>query len=365
MLRLEVFTDVPVVPVTAVHQHVALGGPLWPEFAAQTWVRHCRGGVPQDQVPVWPGAGERLVGAAVWGGFLDSHFGHFVADHLPRLPAVLRERPGDTYLFTVDPGMTRESLPGWVAPVLGWIGLPMAQVRLVTAPLTVDHLWVGSQAESLPQVGPVPGYLEILAGLARGLEPGVAPLLYVGRAGMAAQGAGVHAGESYVIGLLGARGVALLDPARAPLCDQLAAYAGAGRIVFAEGSALHGRQVLGHVAQEIAVLRRRPGKRMAEAQLVPRCHGVTYHDVGDQVLMAYWKSGAKRPNPALSLYDVRRLHRVFAGFGVDLATGWDGAAYRAAAMADVEGWLAWHKPKDKHLPGYAAALTRAGLMTLG
>ena len=62
---------------------------------------------------------------------------------------------------------------------------------------------------------------------------------------------------------------------------------------------------------------------------------------------------------------MRRLQRVFAGFGVDLGAGWDEAAYRTAAMADVEGWLAWHKPKDKHLPEYAAALTRAGLMTLG
>lgn len=365
MLRLEVFSEVPVVPVTAVHQHVAHGGPIWPGFAAQTWVRHCRGGVPQDQAPVWPGGAERLAGDAVWGGFLDSHFGHFVADHLPRLPAVLRERPGDVYLFTVDPGVTRETLPAWVAPVFQWIGLPMAQVRLVTAPVTVQHLWVGSQAESLPQVGPVPGYLEIIGGFARGLEPVVAPLLYVGRVGMAAQGAGVHAGESHVMGRLAALGVACLDPGRAPLWDQLAAYAGAGRIVFAEGSALHGRQLLGHLPQEIAVLRRRPGKRMAEAQLLPRCAGLTYHDVGDGILMAFWKSGAKRPNPAMSLYDVRRLHRVFAGFGVDLAVGWDDAAYRTAAMADVEGWLAWHKPKDKHLPDYAAALTRAGLMSLG
>jgi len=365
MLKLEVFSEVPVVPVTTVHQHVAQGGPIWPDFAAQTWVRHCRGGVPQDQAPVWTGGVDRLEGDAVWGGFLDSHFGHFVADHLPRLPAVLRERPRDVCLFTVDPGLTRETLPDWVAAVFDWIGLPMAQVRLVTAPLTVQRLWVGSQAEMLPQGGPVPGYLAIVAGFARGLVPQVAPLLYVGRAGMAGQGAGVHAGESYVMGRLVALGVACLDPTNAPLREQLAAYAGAGRIVFAEGSALHGRQLLGHLPQEIAVLRRRPGKCMAEAQMLPRCHALSYHDVGDGILMPYWKSGAKRPNPAMSLYDVRRLHRVFAGFGVDLAAGWDDGAYRAAAMADVAGWLAWHKPRDKHLPDYAAALTKAGLMSLG
>ena len=132
--------------------------------------------------------------------------------------------------------------------------------------------------------------------------------------------------------------------------------------MFAEGSALHGRQLLGRLEQDIAVLRRRPGKRMAEASLRPRCRSLRYHDVGDQVLMAYWKSGAKRPNPAMSLYDVGLLLRSLDSLGIDLRTDWDDAAYARAALADVEAWVAWHQPKDKHLAGYAATLASLGLM---
>jgi hypothetical protein len=361
MAQMQVFSDVPVVPVTLVHQHVALGGPIWPDFASQTWVRHCRANQPLDQMAVPPVGAQRLEGDAVWGGFLDAHFGHFVADHLPRLPAVLRERPDDIYLFTVDPGVTRDTLPGWVAPLFQWIGLPMAQVRLVVEPLVVQRLWVGRQGEMLPQVAPLPGYLEMIEPWARGLVPKWSPLLYVSRVGQSAKGGGVHAGEAYVVGLLEKHGVTVLDPATAPLHDQLAAYAGAERIVFAEGSALHGRQLLGRLPQDMGVLRRRPGKRMAEASLLPRCRKVVYHDVGDQILMAYWKSGAKRPNPAMSLYDVGRLLRSLASYGIDLKPDWDITAYTEAVLADVEAWVAWHQPKDKHLAEYAATLTGLGL----
>ena len=75
---LHVFRNVPVVPVTAVHRHVALGGPIWPDFAVQTAVRHWRGGLPVDAEPMaWPATNE-VDQPAVWGGFLDKAFGHLV-----------------------------------------------------------------------------------------------------------------------------------------------------------------------------------------------------------------------------------------------------------------------------------------------
>ena len=64
----------------------------------------------------------------------------------------------------------------------------------------------------------------------------------------------------------------------------------------------------------------------------------------------------------MSLYDVAQMLRVFDSLGIDLRTDWDEAAYARAALADVEAWLAWHQPKDKHLAGYAATLASLGLM---
>jgi hypothetical protein len=359
--RLTLFTHVPVVPVTKVHQHVALGGPIWPGFDMQTWIRHCRERKPSDAKPDMPDRLTPFDQPAVWGGFLDSHFGHFVAEHLPRLAASLRERPGDMYLFTVDPGMTRQALAPWVWQIFDWIGLPAAQVHLVTEALYVAELRVAPQAEMLAQVPPKRGYLDLIAPWAGQVAPVACPLLYVSRQGFAAKGGGAHAGEGYLVGLLHQAGVAVLDPGRTTIAVQMAAYVGARRLVFAEGSALHGRQLLGFLPQEIEVLQRRPGKVMAKAALRPRCNRLTYHDVGAGQLMAYWRNGAPRPDPALCLYDVPRLLQVFQGFGVDLAGLWDADAYLRAVQSDIQGWTAAQSPKPRQLAEHRAVLQGLGL----
>ncbi|KGJ10668.1 hypothetical protein IT40_10535 [Paracoccus versutus] len=71
-------------------------------------------------------------------------------------------------------------------------------------------------------------------------------------------------------------GVAILDPGKETLMRQMALYAGARLLIFAEGSAMHGRQLLGRVDQKILVLRRRPQSRMAWAQLEPKCRKLEY-----------------------------------------------------------------------------------------
>ncbi|MEO8241727.1 MAG: glycosyltransferase 61 family protein [bacterium] len=357
---LALFRQVPVVPVSKVHQHVALGGPIWPGFATRTVVRHCRNNHPWDHEPALPDAMTALDQPAVWGGFLDSHFGHFVADHLPRLPVSLLKRPEDLYLFTVDPGMTRDGLAGWVWQVFDWIGLARDQVRIVTEPLLVAELRVGRQAEMLPQVGPRAGYLDLIDRWFYQLDPVRVPVLYVARAGMAARGGGAHAGEDYLVTLLRRLGVAVLDPAMATVPEQLASYAGARHLIFAEGSALHGRQLIGRVAQDISVIRRRDDTRMAEAMLAPRCRKLSYLDVGSDRLMTYWKTGAKRPDPALCLYDVARLQDAFRGWGLDLAAAWDAAAFRRAEAADVAAWLAFWQPDAARMAEYHSVLARAG-----
>ena len=84
--------------------------------------------------------------------------------------------------------------------------------------------------------------------------------------------------------LLQRLGVVVLDPARAAIGEQMARYAGA--VGLCRGLVPAWGQLLGRVDQAIAVLRRRPGKVMAKAALVPRCLGLTYHDVTAGQLMA-------------------------------------------------------------------------------
>lgn len=359
---MQVLRDVPVMPVSRVHQHIATGGPIWPDFDRQTGLRHCRAGLPVDQAAQLCGSVEDVTDPCVWGGFIDLHFGHFMAEHLPRLPFAVREASGGTFLFTVAPDH-RGALPDWVWNALDWVGLPRAQVRIVTAPLRVATLRAGVQAEMLPQVPPDPAYLDLLEArsAAMGLRPQAADLVYVTRAGLPQAGGGGTAGETYLTEVLARLGVPVLDPATASLPAQMAVYAGARHLVFAEGSALHGRQLLGRVAQRITVLRRRRGRSMARAMLTPRVAVLEYREVSQASLVPEWKNGAPRPDPALSLYDLPALFAAFARWGVDLAARWEADAFRASALADIAAWTAHHHPTPALMARFHSTLAGTGL----
>lgn len=363
---MQLFRDITVWPTQGFRLQRATGGPDWPDFAGQVAARHCRNGVPVDFAPVPAAVGvlERIARPCVWGGVLVLAFGHLVAERLTRLLTARRERPDDLYLFTTQPGWSAENLRGYVWDLLEWYGLPRAQVRVLTEPVQVDALRVAPQAEMLANTGPAPGYLDLIAAhtAAQGLVANPSPRLYVSRAGMVAEGLGGHAGEAHLVAVLERLGVAVMDPRRVPLRAQLARYAGAGAIMFAEGSALHGRQILGRLDQDIHVLRRRRGRSVAQGILRPRSTSLCYHEVLGQSLMGYTPQGKRRPDHAMAIYDTAALFQAFAGFGVDLAAGWDDAAYRAAALADIEAWVARRKPGAGAQAEYRNALIRADLL---
>lgn len=362
---LQLFRDICVVPTQGFRAHIATGGPVWPDFETQTAIRHCRDGRPVDRSAVVPGTDLDEVDApCVWGGFIDRHFGHFVAEHLPRLLFSLRERPADIYLFTAEAGLSDGDLPGWVWDLLMWYGLARGQVRIVTRALRVRELRVGPQAEMLPQVEPGRDYLGLLEArlAANGLVPELNDRLYVGRGGLVAAGRGGHAGEGYLVTVLATLGIPVLDSGTAPLRRQLALYAGAKSIVFAEGSAIHGRQLLGYIEQDIHILRRRRGRSVAQAMLRPRCRALVYRRTVGGGLMAYFRNGRRRPGSALALYDKPALFKAFSAVGLNLAPHWNDDDYRASVLADIDGWIASRSPRPAELAQYRDILLQADLL---
>lgn len=347
------FRDVPVLPARRTHAqgNLADGGPVWrsvlPEGPLPDSLRHLRKGAPADRVmaPCPPGLSARAEPVAqpcLWGGYAQFHFGHLIADHLGRVATAARARPDDPVLFTLPPGQGPDDVPGWFGDVTRWLGLPPERLRFVTRPLMVRDLRVAPQAEHLRGPRPDPGYLALLDSLpaARALAPVPHRILYVTRAGLIARGKGGHAGEAYLVGRLRAAGVAVLDPGAVPLPRQLALYAGAGTLVFAEGSALHGRQLLGHRPQEIAVLVRRPGLRVARHALAARCDRLEYVPAARRIAAPVRRDGTVLPAHALGFYDLPAVFAAFAARGVDLAPGWDDAAFAAARDADLRAWMA-------------------------
>jgi Glycosyltransferase 61 len=357
------FRDVPVVPVTRVTRMKGHGGPIWPHFAAEVAARHCRNGIPGDKAPARPARLRPEPQAAVWGGFLAPQFGHLVAEHLTRLPQSLLERPDDLYLFTVPPGETAETLPDYVWDVLDWHGLRRERCRIITEPCLVQTLRVAAQGEMLGKVPPRPAFIDLLDANARrnALVPEVNRVVYVSRAGMAAKGMGGHAGEGYLASLLHRCGVRVVDPAILPIRRQMEIYAGAEVLIFAEGSALHGRCLLGRVAQDIHVLRRRPLRNTASVQLAARCRRLAYHEVVGGSLGTRTATRASRADLELALYDSAALLAVLRDLGIDLGSLWDTDAALAATRSDTASWLASNPTDPAQLAENHAVLAALGL----
>jgi Glycosyltransferase 61 len=151
---------------------------------------------------------------------------------------------------------------------------------------------------------------------------------------------GGHAGEGYLAELLQRLGVAVIEPGQLSIRRQMEIYAGADTLVFSEGSALHGRCLLGRVGQDIHVLRRRPFRNTARFPLAARCRSLSYHQVMAGRLGTRTDLRGNRNDLDLSLYDPEVLFAVFGTMGVDLKPHWDAEAYRAAVGSDLAAWMA-------------------------
>lgn len=343
------FSDVPVMPVTRIREHIPLGGPLWPEFERQTAARFCHSGRPVDAPPPLRKPVRNFHRPALWGGYLSHEFGHLVAEHITRLLPAVSQRGEDVVLFTLPTGMAPEALAPWVHDLFEWLTMPPRRARFVTEPSLAPELRVCAQGEMMGGVAPDPAYLDLLDTLpgrhGLDLQPRL-PLVYVSRAGLVAQGRGGHLGESYLAGLLAELGVTVVDPGRLPIRAQMQAYAQAEALIFAEGSALHGRQLLGRLDQDIHILRRRAGLDVSKAVLTPRCRSLQYHDVvaGHLTVSGTFK-GPEHTTPRefrhlyAAFYDLDALFAAFADLGVPLARHWDAAAWRQAVLDDALHWL--------------------------
>ena len=349
---LQVFRDVAVVPVQSVVQHVAVGGPIWTDFDQQVTARHCRDRKPVDTCPAAPAQVDALAQTALWGGFLNPQFGHLIVEQLTRLPQSLAERPGDRVLFTLPRGATVSSVPDWVWQALAWHGVSRERAWLVDRPLAAAELRVAAQGEMMGRDVTGEAYLDLLDRNPQraALVPDPAQVVFVTRAGLVERGQGGHAGESYLADALRLAGVRVVDPARLSVSQQLAIYAGARVLVFSEGSAIHGRLLLGRIAQHIHVLRRRPHRDLAAEQLAPRCDALTYHAAVGRRLGARKPGGVNRLDLTAAIYDLDVVLDLFARLGHDPSRHWDTTAYDAAVARDLTGWLSSCKTDaDQHL----------------
>lgn len=331
------FTDVRVAP----QAFEASPGADWPDFERQHHARLLRAGKPVCRKPVFDeGPVEVVEAPAAFLCFHHLHFGHFVAEAAPRLPQTLAERPDVPLVVTAQRPRTYETASAPLRGVLDWMGVAPERLRFVHRPTLFRRLSVAAQGEHLDGPPPGAGYLRLLEAIAarHDLPRPEGGTVYVGRSQLEWHN-GVHAGEAHLEDCLTALGVRVIRPEKMPLADQLRVYAGAGRLIFAEGSALHGRQLLGRIDHDVSVLVRRPGWALARKALLPRVRSLVHAQVVGATLHALTPEGAPRGFTALAFYDLQALFQHFDWLGLPLGRVWDQAAYERARDLQVLRWL--------------------------
>jgi len=331
-----VFNNILVLPYQALNKQVVQGGPIWPDWDKPSAYRQFWGGKAIDVYPIPPQPSDcvEISEPMIWGGSIINHFGHFISEQACRLLEVRHQQPNLKVL------MIGEMPPRkFLLEVLDWYGISEKDLFHLERPSKIKKLYASVQAEALPQKGPSEEYLNLLdrhvekAGLPK-LESKV---LYVSRHSFEIKRGG-HAGEKYLVSCLNKLGVSVIAPEKLRLRDQLAAYYGAETMVMAEGSSLHGRQLLGRSDQNIHVFVRREDMRVAEAHLKARVNKLSYEKVAKGQIYAIKKDGTELIHLGLSIYNIDTLFRFWEKLNIHLSKIWSQNEFELEQERDMKKW---------------------------
>lgn len=316
-------------------------GVFWPQFDQQFTARHLRGSHCADRPPKdRGGAVEIIEEPAVWISPYDRHFGHFLAENASRILQSVAERPNDLFLFTAGAMLRDEDLKPHFWDILDWFGVPRDQVMIIRNKHLVRELRVAQQAESLGNAGLCEAYLDLLDDRVRknNLPDQSIPVVYVARSKLKPR-FGLHSGEAYLVSCLERLGVTVLFPEKVSVRTQLEIYASAKTLIFAEGSAVHGRQLLGRIPQDVVILNRRKRQRMAMTHLRQRVSRLAYSETTAHQVTFLGPNQQPLQYAAHSVFDTRVLLDTFDALGVPLSSVWNKQDYETARDADVASWL--------------------------
>jgi hypothetical protein len=341
-LAMLVFRDVLVTPYTDLMDTPRggtyhRGGPHWPDWSTQTAARFCINGKPHDVEPPEAEPTSMLTGTVAWGGAILWHFGHMIADFTTRLLPTLAEMPEVRFAFSTKaeaPFRSIDRTPPFFREILEWYGIAGERADLIAEPTVVERLVVAPQGEHVhgPGLEPEPWYLDLLDAnsAARLGEIERSGSLYVSRAGQMAR----FAGEEYLESVLERAGFRVLRPETVSIEEQLRAYAGAESIVFAEGSAIHGVQLMGRALGDVTVLTRRAGMKLVESALKARARSLRYVDAVRGLVHGRDTGGEPAGYYGLSILDPELLLAE-----LPIGHAWNQKAFEAARDADVKQWL--------------------------
>ncbi|WP_062207684.1 glycosyltransferase 61 family protein [Aureimonas sp. AU12] len=325
------------------------GGPVLLSPELQKF-RHHRHDEPFDHVRNVLSYPHHLDGEYIYAGPIFGHFGHFMSEMIHRIvPARALKLPGK-FLFVLgeddESHMDIDRVSQRVPEVLEFLGIGRSNSVFVNRNTTVAKLHLVQQGAHLNSA-PKPGYTDVLRAYSGPKLDALfgatrrPPRLYVSRSRLPR--AGGILGESYLDKALIDQGFTIFHPEEHPFAVQMDHYRKADVVIFAEGSACHGTELLGSgMMKQTILIPRSFQARILRKPLEARSVAYVTADVSRYLgsLQINPNNGLPMLSRGVSVLKPRRVTKVMMEAGIPIRRSFSAWAYRACAIKDMRTYLA-------------------------
>jgi hypothetical protein len=276
---------------------------------------------------------EEIEELSAWCGPIVKHFGHQIGDFGTRYLHTGSKEKGALMVFSTHERLFGDNIPKFFWSLMDWYEIERERVKIISRPTLARKLIVAPQAEQLHHIGPSNEYLDLLDAhiKKKSLSLDAFKKVYVSRAGIKT---GI-AGERYIEHVMSAAGFHVFRPEGVPLEKQLKTYLSAELLLFSEGSALHGLQLLGRNVRHVRVLVRRRNRNLADASLLPRCESLEYLDALRGTITFRNKAGVMQRHKGISVLEEEKLFETMRKLGNDIKRYWNQEEYIAIRDEDI------------------------------
>ncbi len=334
------------VQATARPPQQILGGPMLGDRPGGKRLRHNRRGVPVDVFAPELVDPVRLAGSYAYLGVSFAHFGHLMAETIHRIVPTRRIEPNPRWLLAAPRGAESSfaALPEVCKAVLVPFGIDASNCTVIGTDAIVEDLLIVEAGSDLGD-GPKGWYLDLLRdhGPIRheARAGGYPEKVYVSRSGLGYR-SGIL-GERVLEAALAASDFHILHAQTLPLAEQIAHYAAAKVLIFAEGSACHGVEMLGRGSLGHTILLNRRDQPRTPFHPVLEARSARFDAfsrnpyLGSIVLHS---TGGASPNRGVSVLAFQTLAAFLHDLGVADIRDTSPLAYLSAAHADLEDYIA-------------------------
>ncbi len=316
-----------------------LGGPIWPDWNDRRFERHMRYDSPCDTQPSLTACErKRDIKNAFWAGPICHHYGHQIADFSMRIIPTLITNPSANLLFGTYQGI----VPSWFEEIYRWFGVSSDRIVILGEDCVIQNLSVCEQAEQIGFIGPTDSHLMIMDEFIQSKKnnhENINQPIYVSRAGLSTVQSCI-AGERYIEHCINLAGGLVFRPEMHSLENQLSVYLNATQLIFAEGSALHTLQLLGHLKASVDIICRRSSEScLGPIFMANRTDNCNVINLVKHVIMGETLTGEPSIGSSATIIDIELLHDYFLKKGLNLAPYWNMRAYTDCAGDDVLNWV--------------------------